>query len=471
MKGARKVALVLLATALAVAGMVAPALANTELIPGSRLIWPYIDIQSGRETFLLITNSGFSAPSVHIEFYAQNCDQTDRPVFLTSHDIAAIQVSKAVSAGFFKAVSGNAAQQNVAGIGYADADVRFPCGSSSLISCAGVEYNGLMGIGVILDIPGNFAFAYPAAASQGSAESGMSSTTLIIDGNTVNVPESTLVSRDGSGRALLWSGAYETYPSTMMIPAFFAEDLCSASSPTLTAFISIVAPADAWRKEAPSQTLGTGTVLVNLTNSGACDGEENCISINAAAHMVNGRLCTVFGDSIKARTEYDTTPGQYATSDSTLGSKNAVGWLELSNTVLSPTSSTTGPAPNPNFKPNVVTSGGTPDSGKFDTSLRPRGMVGLVFEIQKDDFLSFTGATGTVRTADAIRTWGDPATQIDWPCFGTAGTGGISPPTLASGANAPRCDDNSGRVNPGWAGDHAATLNGRYDSGTRGQAP
>lgn len=455
--------LALLATALAVAGMTAPALANTELVPGSRLVFPYLDIQSGRETFLLITNAGNLNAPVHMEFYAQTCAPTDRRLDLTPKDIAAVQVSKAVDIANFPAVSGSSYQQNIAGIGWADLDVRgsetifigqpWTACSNDLVGCPSVEYNGLMGTAVILDIGGDFAMAYPAAASQGSSGEGF----LFTGG----FPIGEIVRRNASGFATTWIGTYETYPDTLLVPAFFAEDLCSAPTPVpLRAFVSFVGPADAWRKEAPGSNVGGSTaVLVAVQNSIVYDGAEHTQSITFNAHHVNGRLCTVSTNSVAARTQYDITPGQYATSDETLGAKNQVGWMQLRNLAATPTSSTTGPNPNPAFS---TTAG-------FDNSGRNRGMVGLLFEIQASDFCTgIPGCLSTDRmhTADAIRAWADAATQIDWPCFMTEYVTGVTPPTTAAGSagnfSAPSCLATQGPVPPSWLGDHQQTVNGNF---------
>jgi len=462
MRVARYLMLMLLATAVMV-GTVAPVSANTELTPGSRLVFPYMDISSGRETFLMITNSGTLYVPLHVEFYSQSCLRTDRRIDLTSKDIAAIQVSTQTDTSALPGVAGNQFQQNVAGIGWVDVDVRLPVGctsSSNLAGCQSVEYNGLMGVAVVIDIAQDWAFAYPAAASQGSAGAGFTTTTTFVGGDSVVVPSGVIVSRNPQGFATNWSGTYETYPSTHMIPAFFAEDACTAISPTLKAFISLVGPADAWRKEGPGAPLGTGTILVQVNNSAPYDGDENANSVNAEAHHVNGRLCTVFGNQIAARTLYHDPPG-YASFDIIPGafgtSKNAVGWLELSSSAAVPTASTNGPGPNPSFSTLLG----------FDNSTRPRGFVGILFEIQQGDFLSFTGGvTGSVNTGDVVRSWADPASSIAWSCFGTESLNGRVPPTLSQGAfnsNAPSCRDESPPFNavpPTWICDHAQTVNG-----------
>jgi len=462
---ARYLMFALLATA-AVAWTVAPALANTELVPGSRLVYPYLDISTGRETFMCITNSGTIHAPVHIEFYKQNCEKTDRRIDLTRKDLACVQVSTQVNQAFLAGVSGNPAQQNVAGIGWADVDVRLGTNCSTfanLAGCPSVEYNGLMGMAIMLDVVEDWALAYPAAASQGSSEDGFSTTTENVPNvGLTEVPGSVIVNRNATGIPTSWNGAYETYPSTSMIPAFFAEENCAAPVPVeLRAFISLVGPADAWRKEGPGAELGTSTVLVNLPQSGAYDGNENSISVSASAHHVNGRLCAVFQEQLATRNLYHDPPG-YASFDIVPGplgiSKNAVGWLELTNVAKSQFSTNSGPGPL-----NLAFTAGN----GFDTSIRSRGMVGIIFEIQQNDFLSLGGASGFVKVADVVRTWSDPATQIDWGCFHTAGTGGFAPPTEQPGANAPLCTDGGGgqgtpdAVPPRWLCNHAQTLFGQ----------
>ena len=299
-----------------------------------------------------------------------------------------------------------------------------------------------MGEAVILDVIGDFAFAYPTAASQGFAAGGFTSTTVIIGGTTHTVPTGPIVSRDPNGFATSWTGAYETYPSTNLIPSFLAEDACSAQGPLLAAFISEVAPADAWRKEAPGQALGLGTTLLNVAAT-AFDGAENNVSVVAFAHHVNGRLCTVF-PPIANRSKYNNPPaGFYPDVDQTLGVTTAVGWLKLSNVIVVPRDSTTGPSPNPSFSA----------ANGFDTSVRPRGMVGLLFEINFVPPL-----------AGAARAWADPASAIDWPCFGSESSGrefpvvhgGVTPPTLVPGVNAPTCDK-APSVPPTWLREHGQT--------------
>jgi len=317
-----------------------------------------------------------------------------------------------------------------------------------------------MGMAIVLDVAQDWAFAYPAAASQGSAEGGFSDTTQIIaDLGTAVIPNGVIVTRTPQGFPTAWSGAYETYPFAHMIPAFFAEDPCTTPAPVaLSAYIAMVGPGDGWRKEGPGAELGVAN-LVSLLQSAPYDGAEFSSSISASAHHINGRLCSVFGNAIRTRNQYHDPPG-YGSFDiipaGLFESKNAVGWLEMTNSSLTQSATNNGPAVIAN---NAFTAG-----NGFDTSQRARGMVGIIFEIQQGDFLSFGGASGFVKTADVVRSWSDPATQIDWGCFNTAGTGGRVPPTQVSGLNAPLCTDGGGSasagpdaVNPSWLCDHAQT--------------
>ena len=430
--------LVLVAAALAVVGMQTPASANTELVPGSRLIFPYTDISSGRETFLLITNAGTSNVSAHLEFYAQDCSKTDVPRTLSEKDLDVVIVSQEVGLPFFTVGTGTA-QQAIAGIGWVDLDVRNNC-TNSLVGCRGIQYNGLMGDAVVIDVVKDFAFAYPAASSQGSAGSGGTFGTIVV--------------RDVE-LAARWEGSYETYPSTILIPGYFAEDECLPTD-TLSAFISVVGPADAWRKEAPGSRWAANNALVFLDGS-VYDGDENARSVTATAHQVNGRLCSVFRGQTPARGSFFLTSnfaqwGRFPSTD--FLSDQAVSWLELSNVIEVPNGTADHDVPL-----GVIGNSHFTGGNGFDDSRRYRGVVGVLWEIQADDFVSGV----TVKTADAIRAWADPATQIDYPCFGTEGPSGISPPTLSNGSfgNNPSCDAANTPVDPSWLGDKTEALNGR----------
>lgn len=443
----RSALLLLLAVSLAVVGTTSVALANTELVPGSRLVFPYIDISSGRDTFLLLTNTGTSTIRIHMEFYNQACEQKNNETTLTAKDIAAVVVSKAplITPLFLAGNPGSeftTKQQQRAGIGWVDMDVReFTC-QGNLRNCDSIQYNGIMGNAVVIDVTTDFAFAYPAAASQGSAHSGRFGT---------------IVTHHLGGLAQHWEGTYETFPSSIFVPAFFAESSCAADA-ALQATVAIAGPADAWRKESPGEDLGTSTPLVD-TKTALYDGDENTGSPEATAHYINGRLCNVYTPAFRG--DYDQNPpGDYATVDFTFGQKNAIGWLEIDNIAFSRTTAApTGFPNNPAFS----------DANGFDDSQRPRGLVGILFQVEAEELtIGNPATTGQVHISDAIRLWSDPASQIDYPCFGTEGPNfaGLSPPTVATGAsgfgNAPTCADQQfgDDVRPSWLGDNAETEQG-----------
>jgi hypothetical protein len=421
MKFLRDSLVVLLAVAMVVAFTSPPASASTEMIPGSRLIFPYVDIVSGRNTFLLITNSSIniSAP-VHLTFYGQSCQRSDQEVFLTPRDIAAVDVQVALgSVGALpQSPQPTGAKFTAAdGIGWVDVDIRDTTNSSTSPS---VEFNGIMGTAILIDVQKDFAFAYPAAASQGSAAGGFATTTAVIGTlGTQTIPSAVIVNRGAGDLATLWTGTYETYNSRIYIPAYFGEDACTAASPALTAFIALAGPADAYRKEAPGSELGLGTVLVDVTGN-VFDGVENKSSVAAKGHLMNQRLCTAFPTS-KPR-PFLNPPAGYASVDQTLGATNSVGWLQLDNINLTPTAAASGPAPNPAFT----------NGNGFNTAARFRGMVGILFEIQASDAVPIPpGSFSTVKTGDAIRNWNNPThsssasanSTNDWNCFPGNATG------------------------------------------------
>ncbi len=425
----------LLAVTLAVSAMPKAVSANTELIPGSRLVFPYVDITAGRQFFLLITNASntITAPT-HLTFYGQNCVRNDQTMVLTPQDVNVVSVNTALgSAGALGAIPAPAGSKQTPndGVGWVDVDVR---DVANLRNSPSVRLNALMGEAVMIDTVKNFAFAYPAASSQGSSQA-FTTTTAVISGNTRTVVATTgstvgtIVTRATAGDfANAWFGLYETYPSQMLFPAFFAEDLCTASSPTLSAFIAIAGPADAFRKEAPGSELnsstGAVTTLVN-TSGDVFDGEEHTTSVSGFAHQLNGRLCNVY-PTVKARTQYAASGGaSYATLDSTLGAVNAVGWFNIDNTQATPVGPAPGSATLPN-NPDFSTSNG------FDSAARQRGMVGVLFEIEAGDLVAGTA----VSTGDVLRNWQDPRqiSVLNWPCFGN-GTSTIGVAQTAKNCN------------------------------------
>jgi hypothetical protein len=223
--------------------------ANTELVPASRLVAPFVSVTSTRPTFLLITNASSKNlvgnttatgvdGSIHLEFYNKSCTRTDRFIHLSPNDIDQIDVV---------ATDLDGGQT----VGFVDIDVRADDGAAS----TSIQENALMGTVVITDTAADFALSYPMAASIGSARLG------------ADFP---IVTRDtSSGFALAWTGRYEPFPTTIMVPGFYALGGTGAGAIT-ESLLAIASPADGnWYGgssgfgEAPGQQLTTTTNLAS----------------------------------------------------------------------------------------------------------------------------------------------------------------------------------------------------------------
>ncbi len=87
---------------------------NSELVPGSRLVFPYYDLRPGFVTFLLFSNVGLDPTSVHLEFYDVTCVRRDSSLSLTPADIDLLDLSSVLGSdpsgafrqGFVDAVAG-----------------------------------------------------------------------------------------------------------------------------------------------------------------------------------------------------------------------------------------------------------------------------------------------------------------------------------------------------------------------------
>lgn len=71
----------------------APAATNSELIPGSRIVFPYYDIRSGISTFLVFTNVGLGPAPLHLEFYDPSGLRRDSSLALSSGDVDLLDVA------------------------------------------------------------------------------------------------------------------------------------------------------------------------------------------------------------------------------------------------------------------------------------------------------------------------------------------------------------------------------------------
>lgn len=113
---------------------------NRELAPGARLVFPYYDLRSGSQTFLLLTNVGDVPAGVTLDFYGQDCDRTSSRVSLSPNDIDLVDVGHILGSdrpGF---------QQ-----GFVDAVT---------------SQDVLLGTAMIVNVPQDWAVVFPAAPAQ-----------------------------------------------------------------------------------------------------------------------------------------------------------------------------------------------------------------------------------------------------------------------------------------------------------------
>jgi hypothetical protein len=381
-------ALLLVATPMMVA--IDFASANTELVPASRLVVPFVSATSTRPTFLLLTNASAKNlvgntttagvdGSIHLEFYNKSCTRTDRFVHLSSNDTDQIDVV---------ATDLNGAQT----VGFVDIDVRADDAAAS----TSIQENALLGTVVITDTAADFALSYPMAASIGSARSGA---------------DNAIVTRDpASGFAVTWTGRYEAFPTTIMVPGYYAEGGTGGGAIT-ESLLAIASPADGnWYGqvagttgfgEAPGQQLTTATALINMPLVSVYDGCEIPISRNVAGHYVSGSLVTLL--SVQLNRDLSTPAPLGWTSGkcgNTFGGLDEVsgapiGWINMPN--ISCVRSA-----NANFAGITACVGAA--NAPTSTQAKIRGVVGVLFEV--------TQVTGALPRAgaDVTRLWGDPST-------------------------------------------------------------
>lgn len=71
---------------------------NSELVPGSRIVFPYYDLRPGFSTFLFLTNVSTTPVSVNLEFYDASCDRLDTRIELSGRDVDALDLADMISA-------------------------------------------------------------------------------------------------------------------------------------------------------------------------------------------------------------------------------------------------------------------------------------------------------------------------------------------------------------------------------------
>lgn len=385
--------LALLLVAMPMMAAIQTASANSELVPASRLIAPYVTNSTsatapvaGQATFLLISNVTWSggptaAVKAHLEFYDKTCARTNRTIDLSQGDTDQFNVTSTISMA--------------TGHGWADIDVRSGAGG---LADPSVRNNQLVGSVLISDATNDYAFSYPMAAIVGSSQTGAAG--------------STIVTHNASGNAVTWTGRYEPLPTRIVLPAYFAEQ---TASPAITGFLAVAAPADGnWYGqgalgstcstatgcgEAPGEDLGTSASVGNLISAGTqvWDGCEHAISSPQAGHYVSGTLQGLFG-SLLNRTAWGA--GSLCTSGSggfpqsdvdsasvSGGTGSPVGWIDFPNTATTK-------------RGIAIPTTTTCTGGTAVCAARTRGLVGVFFE----------SSVGTGKQGDASRLWGDRAT-------------------------------------------------------------
>jgi hypothetical protein len=362
--------------------------ANTELAPASRLVAPYITLETGRATFLLLANtssrelrasSGLvtSQGGVHIEFYSKGCSRNDQVVELSAKDIDQINITS-VYASVIGADSSK--------LGFADIDVRDGTVHTSSQTAPGIRTNALTGVTLVADSTNDYAFSYPMAASQGSQSSGAGQT---------------IVTRNagGTGAALAWFGRYEPFPSRVFLPVYYAEGADSQGA-TVTGFLALVSPADGnWHgygtgatlAEAPGEALSVsnavGAALIK-TSTLAYDGCENNTSYTPSGHTIYGTLDTLFPGGGMLRSNWLSCSGSgggFPRVDEV--SSQPVGWMQITNS-------------------STECKGATNGCGSSTTNAKTatRALVGTFFS-------NSVGGSPSKKMADTSRLWGDPTTR------------------------------------------------------------
>lgn len=117
---------------------------NSELVPGSRIVFPYYDLRPGSGTFLLLTTTGSTPTSVILEFYDTTCARQNAIVRLSAGDVNLVDLRHVVSGNTFGAF-----QQ-----GFVDATT---------------SGDPLIGTAIVVDVTADWAIAYPGAPARHQA--------------------------------------------------------------------------------------------------------------------------------------------------------------------------------------------------------------------------------------------------------------------------------------------------------------
>ena len=110
---------------------------NAELVPGSRIVFPYYDLRPGYTTFLLLANTGSTSVSVALEFYYTSCARQDTGTGLSAGDIDLIDMRQVIS--------GNASGSVLQGFVDVTASADVLIGTAVVVNMAAdwaIAYNG-----------------------------------------------------------------------------------------------------------------------------------------------------------------------------------------------------------------------------------------------------------------------------------------------------------------------------------------
>jgi hypothetical protein len=410
---------------------VGTAWANTELVPGSRLVAPYWDIRTteGRSTVMMIANvsrrvnlqkntdvgnlsgacnldaptgvTGISGTNcaVHLEFYDKTCDNIDLTIDLSKQDIDQLDLLTDSDLGGVRSLD--------SGYGWVDIDVRRAITGSGHTNTS-VQANVLVGTVVISDSDADFAVAYPMAASQGSADAAGGGLTTIADDHDI-------VSRDGQGDANAWTGAFESFPARVYVPMYFAEG--TNGSYTFTSTLAVAGPAQSVRGgEAPGQDLEDDSTTPSIDEGILIDAEvdivdacENAVSDDLKDHYINDRLqkaggVGLFTADVTAPFNTTGTIGTCVTPSADVDRRASGafqgGYIDIANNALAL-----------KWAAGVSGSQGSPSYGI------ERGLVGVLIQQAT--------ATGS-KTGDAMRLWGECSYGADGSGGSADGSGTVS---------------------------------------------
>lgn len=110
---------------------------NAELVPGSRIVFPYYDLRPGYTTLLFLTNVSSTPVSVALEFYDASCARQGTHISLSGRDIDSLDLSQMIS--------GNASGSFLQGFVDVTADADVLIGTAVVVNMVddwAIAYNG-----------------------------------------------------------------------------------------------------------------------------------------------------------------------------------------------------------------------------------------------------------------------------------------------------------------------------------------